>query len=65
MSVKRDDTKPLVFELPDGDKVSLITWGYVLKQLDEQLTPVVDHLSSMNKDLKRIDDKLEELTKES
>lgn len=64
MPIKRDNSKPQVFELPDGDKVALITWDYVLKQLDEQLSPMIDSLNAIHKDLTRIDTKLADLTKD-
>lgn len=64
MPIKRDNSKPQVFELPDGDKVALITWNYVMKQLDEQLSPMIDSLNAIHKDLTRIDTKLADLTKD-
>ncbi len=64
MPIKRDNSKPQVFELPDGDKVALITWDYVMKQLDEQLSPMIDSLNAIHKDLTRIDTKLADLTKD-
>ena len=64
MPIKRDKSKPQVFELPDGDKVALITWDYVMKQLDEQLSPMIDSLNAIHKDLTRIDTKLADLTKD-
>lgn len=64
MPIKRDNSKPQIFELPDGDKVALITWDYVLKQLDEQLSPMIDSLNAIHKDLTRIDTKLADLTKD-
>lgn len=64
MPIKRDNSKPQVFELPDGDKVALITWDYIMKQLDEQLSPMIDSLNAIHKDLTRIDTKLADLTKD-
>ena len=64
MPIKRDNSKPQVFELPDGDKVALITWDYVMNQLDEQLSPMIDSLNAIHKDLTRIDTKLADLTKD-
>ena len=55
-----DDTQPVVFHLPDGDNVNLITWSYVLKQLNEQLQPVIDILTAENVDLERINDRVDE-----
>jgi hypothetical protein len=54
-----DDSQPVVFHLPDG-VANLITWSYVLKQLNEQLQPVIDILSAENADLKRINDRVDE-----
>ena len=64
MPIKRDNSKLQVFELPDGDKVALITWDYIMKQLDEQLSPMIDSLNAIHKDLTRIDTKLADLTKD-
>lgn len=50
----RDDTQPMVFELPDGDNVSLITWAYVMKQLEQELGDVVSSISKTNSYIKRI-----------
>lgn len=55
-----DDSQPVVFHLPDGDSVNLITWSYVLKQLNEQLQPVIDILTAENVDLERINDRVDE-----
>lgn len=55
----RDNTQPMVFELPDGDTVALITWDYVMKKLDEELTPVVESMSKINSYLERIDDRVQ------
>lgn len=54
-----DDSQPVVFNLPDG-VANLITWSYVLKQLNEQLQPVIDILSAENIDLERINDRVDE-----
>lgn len=53
----RDNTQPMVFELPDGDTVALITWDYIMKKLDEELTPIVESMSKINSYLERIDDR--------
>lgn len=50
----RDDTTPMTFELPDGDSVSLITWAYVSKKLEEELSEAVAALGKTNSYLERI-----------
>lgn len=54
----RNSATPLTFELPDGDVVEVITWDYVLEKSKEMLTPTIDHISVINSQLERIDNKL-------
>lgn len=61
----RDNTTPVTFELPDGDTVQLITWEFVLKKLEEVLNPTIDHLSVINTQLEKIDQKLESWIKDN
>lgn len=56
----RNSATPLTFELPDGDVVEVITWDYVLEKSKEILTPTIDHISVINSQLERIDNKLNE-----
>ena len=54
MASNFDDSIPVTFRLPDGDEAKLITWSYVLKELNTQLSPVINTLSNINTDLERI-----------
>lgn len=53
-----DQRMPLTFELPDGDVASVITWEYVIYQLEQQLGKSLDHMESINSNLEVIDNKL-------
>lgn len=53
-----DNKRPLVFDLEDGDHVELITWPYVMYQLQEPLETITAALTAINVSLKAIDDKL-------
>ena len=55
----RNKETPLHFDLPDGDSVDLITWDFVLKELDNQLKGSLIKMSESNEHLKKIADKLE------
>lgn len=57
MAVNND---ALVFELPDGNTVSLITWGYVLNKLETPLTSITTSISSINQSLQQISDRLDD-----
>lgn len=59
----RDDKQPLIFNLPDGDHVALITWAFVLDQLDVEMRPTMNTLAMVNDQLTRIDTRLKELVK--
>lgn len=48
---------PVVFDLPDGDYVSLIPWEYVLSQLEAQLRPTMELMRQTNTALRVIDNK--------
>lgn len=50
----RDDKQPMVFELPDGDTVSLITWAYVMNKLEQELSDAVASMVKTNGYLTRI-----------
>jgi hypothetical protein len=47
------------FKLPDGDEVALVPWEYIIDRLTEDLTPLVQELSTTNTALKSIDDTLQ------
>jgi hypothetical protein len=49
-----DDTKPLSFELPDGDVANVITWAFVIKKLNTELQPTIEQLGMINSSLTRI-----------
>lgn len=53
-----DQRIPVSFELPDGDVANVITWEYVLYQLEQQLSTSLDHMDSINSSLEIIDNKL-------
>lgn len=55
-----DPTQPLTFELPDGNTVNLITWEYVMKKLEEELSATLSYLSDNNTQLKQIEDRIDE-----
>lgn len=55
----RDDSQPMIFNLPDGDEVHLITWAFVMKKLESQLTPTINQLSAINSSLGRISDRVD------
>lgn len=56
----RDPKIPLTFDLPDNDQVALITWEYVVDKFDNIFGDVVNNVSLINGDLKRITTKLDE-----
>lgn len=60
----KDRIKPLTFQLPDGQNVSLITWAYVYDKLSEGLTPINQAISVVNEKLLKIDNELNRLTSE-
>lgn len=53
-----NNTKPLRFDLPDGDQVDLITWPYVLDRIQEAIETITATLAIENTSLQAIDDKL-------
>lgn len=54
----RNKETPLTFMLPDG-QVDLITWEYVLQQLNTLMDPILKKMDDSNKHLENIADKLE------
>lgn len=56
----RDPKMPATFDLPDNDRVALITWEYVVCKFEEILGGIIDNESLINSDLERIDAKLDE-----
>lgn len=55
-----DPTQPLTFELPDENTVNLITWEYVEDRLNRELSPVITDLESINTQLGRIEDRIDQ-----
>lgn len=60
----RDKKTPLTFDLPDNDSVALIPWEYVVYKFEEILGGVLDDMTLINRDLRRIDAKLDEWIEE-
>ncbi len=58
MATEHDPTKGLMFDLPDGETITLCSWDYIRYQLSLALDPIVADLTSCNASLQRIDDKL-------
>ena len=54
-----DRNRPMRFKLPDHDDVALVPWEYIIDRLTEDLTPLVQELSTTNIALKSIDDTLQ------
>lgn len=64
MATTRDDSQPVVFELPDGDQVALVTWSYIMKKLDTELNTTITSIASINEYLKRINSRVDVWLKE-
>lgn len=64
MATTRDDSQPVVFELPDGDRVALVTWSYIMKKLDTELNTTITSIASINEYLKRINSRVDVWLKE-
>lgn len=58
------DSTPVKFTLPDGDKVSLCTWAYIIAQLTEPVNAIKNIIASENASLTIIEAKLEEWAEE-
>lgn len=52
-----------VFDCPDG-KITLISWEYVMKKLEEELTDTLAYLKDNNTQLGRIEARLDEWLEE-
>jgi hypothetical protein len=59
-----DDTKPVEFQLPDGDTAALITWAFVMKELNERMTPMLNDLTLINGALSSINARVDEWLEE-
>ena len=53
----RDPKTPVTFQLPD-DKVSVITWEFVVDKFEQILEEPLKNLELINQDLNRIDEKI-------
>ena len=59
-----DDSIPVTFTLPDGDQAKLITWAFVMKKLNSELSPIIEQLSETNAALTRINARVDEWLEE-
>lgn len=57
----RDLSKPMEIQTPDGDSINLITWEFVLKQLDQQFSETLNLIENNNEQLRRIDQHFDDL----
>jgi hypothetical protein len=48
-------------QTPDGDSINLITWEFVLKQLDQQFSETLNLIENNNEQLRRIDRHFDDL----
>lgn len=53
------NTTPVTFELPDGDRVELCTWPYIVSKLEELITPITSSLTATNNALLVIESKVD------
>lgn len=56
-----DLSKPMEIQTPDGDSINLITWEFVLKQLDQQFSETLNLIENNNEQLRRIDRHFDDL----
>lgn len=61
----RDPKTPVTFMLPDNDTVAVIPWAYVVDKFNTILQSPNDNMELINKDLERIDAKLDQWLKEN
>lgn len=61
----RDPKTPVTFVLPDNDTVAVIPWAYVVDKFNTILQSPNDNMELINKDLERIDAKLDQWLKEN
>lgn len=60
----RDPKTPVTFMLPDNDTVAVIPWAYVVDKFNTILQSPNDNMELINKDLERIDAKLDQWLEE-
>lgn len=56
----RDPKQPVVFDLTDNDQVALIPWEYVVDKFETILDGVINSIELMNRDLQRINNRVDE-----
>lgn len=61
----RDPKTPVTFVLPDNDTVAVIPWAYVVDKFNTILQSPNDNMELINKDLERIDAKLDQWLEEN
>ncbi len=61
----RDPKTPVTFMLPDNDTVAVIPWAYVVDKFNTILKSPNDNMELINKDLERIDAKLDQWLEEN
>lgn len=59
-----DDSIPVEFHLPDGDVAHLITWAFVLKELNERMGSMLNDLTLINGALSSINARVDEWLEE-
>lgn len=52
----REPKDPVVFDLPDGDRLSLITWDFVLDKFESILRPICEDISATTANIDAIND---------
>lgn len=61
----RDPKTPVTFMLPDNDTIAVIPWAYVVDKFNTILQSPNDNMELINKDLERIDAKLDQWLEEN
>lgn len=60
----RNKETPLTFNLPDGDSVQLVTWEFILNQLNDSMSGVLAKMEESNGHLDEIAKRLEEFVED-
>ena len=61
----RDPRQPVLFDLENGDSVSLVPWQYIVSKFEDILAPINSDLEEINKVLTRCANKIEEWASEN
>ena len=56
----RDAKQPVTFDLTDNDQVALVPWEFIVDKFDTILSGVISNLGSIERDLGRIETKIDE-----